>query len=179
MTEPEFSRPVRVDTLGSAPRTLAIDANKEERAALSRRFALIGIERLDAEAELTRRGDAVRAEGTLRAQVTQSCVASGESVPAEVAEDFEIEFRPELTVATPDEDVELSEGELDVVFYSGGSIDLGEAVAETLSLALDPFPRSPAAKEALKEAGVKTEEEAKADSSPFAGLAALKDKLKP
>ena len=50
---------------------------------------------------------------------------------------------------------------------------------QTLSLALNPFPRSEAAEEALREAGVKTEEQAQAESSPFAGLAALKDKLKP
>ncbi len=177
MIEPEFSRTVRVDTLGSAARALSIGANEEERAALAERFGLIGIEHLSAEAELTRHGEAVQARGTLSAKVTQSCVATGEPVPAEVEEEFEIKFRPEPVANTPDEEVELSEGELDVVFYSGGSVDLGEAVAETLSLALDPFPRSAAAADTLREAGVKSEEEAKAESSPFAGLAALKDKL--
>ena len=33
------------------------------------------------------------------------------------------------------------------------AIELGEAVAETLALALDPFPRSPSAEAALREAG--------------------------
>ena len=70
-----------------------------------------------------------------------------------------------------------TEGELDVVFYAGGSVDVGEAVAETLSLALDPYPRAPEADAALSEAGVKSEAQAKAESSPFAGLAGLKDKL--
>jgi uncharacterized protein YutE (UPF0331/DUF86 family) len=63
---------------------------------------------------------------------------------------------------------------MDTVFYSGGAIDLGEAAAETLALALDPFPRSPAAAAALKEAGVLSEEEA----GPFGALAGLRDKLK-
>ncbi|HEV2747118.1 MAG TPA: DUF177 domain-containing protein, partial [Allosphingosinicella sp.] len=45
----------------------------------------------------------------------------------------------------------------------------------TLALSLDPFPRSPAAAEALKAAGVKSEEEA----GPFGALAALRDKLNP
>ena len=44
------------------------------------------------------------------------------------------------------------------------AIDVGEAVAETLSLSLDPYPRAPGAEEALKAAGVKSEEEA----GPFA-----------
>ena len=54
---------------------------------------------------------------------------------------------------------------------------LGEAVAQTLLLGLDPYPRSPAAEAALRDAGVKSEEEARAESSPFAALAALKGKL--
>ena len=165
---PEFSRPVRVDTLGTTARALSIGANEEERAALARRFGLIGIERLSAEAALTRSGDEVRAVGTLVAAVTQSCVATDLPVPETVEESFEILFRPQPETSA-EEEIELSEGELDVVFYQGSSIDLGEAVAETMSLSLDPYPRSAQAEKALKQAGVKTEEEA-APASPLAGL---------
>ena len=52
------------------------------------------------------------------------------------------------------DEIELSEDDCDTVFYTGGAIDLGEAAAETLALALDPFPRSPGAAAALREAGV-------------------------
>jgi uncharacterized metal-binding protein YceD (DUF177 family) len=175
---PEFSRPVYVDTLGSTPRPLAIGANPEERAALAKRFGLVSIEALSAEAGLTRRGDEVTAVGTLSASVVQSCVVTETPVPAEVEEEFRIVFRP-APRHDAEEEIELSEGELDVVFYDGGAIDLGEAVAETLSLSLDPYPRSAEAQEALREAGVKSEEEARIESSPFAALAGLKDKLKP
>ena len=174
---PEFSRPVRIDTLGAGLRRVEIEANPEERAALAARFALVSIDRLSAEAEVSRSGDTVIATGRLDAAVVQSCVASGEPVPATLAEDFRIEFRPQPDASHPDEEVELGEAELDVVFYDGAAIDLGEAVAETLSLALDPFPRSPAAEAALRQAGVKSEEEARAASSPFAVLKGLKDKL--
>ena len=95
-----------------------------------------------------------------------------------IEEAFAIELRPEPPSAGADEEVELSESELDVIFYAGGAVDLGEAVAETLSLALDPYPRVSEADEALSAAGVKSEAQAKAESSPFAGLAGLKDKLK-
>ena len=174
---PEFSRPVRIDTLGVGPRRVDIEANADERAALAARFALVSIDRLSAEAEVTRGGETVVASGRLDAAVVQSCVASGDPVPATLAEDFRVEFRPHPDAAGPEEEVELGEAELDVVFYDGGAIDLGEAVAETLSLALDPFPRSAAAEAALREAGVKSEEEARAESSPFAALKALTDKL--
>ena len=174
----EFSRTYRIDTIGGTPRQVSIAADAAEREALARRFHLIGIERLSAEATLIRSGETVTAVGKASASVTQSCVATGEPVPAIVDENFRIEFRPPPDGApSADEEIELSEGELDVVFYDGSAVDLGDAVAETVSLALDPFPRSSQAEQALRAAGVKSEEEVKAESSPFAALAALKDKL--
>ena len=109
-------------------------------------------------------------EGTLDAAVVQSCVATAEPVPALLSEPFRILFRPQPDIAAPDEEIELGEAELDVVFYEGGAVDLGEAVAETLSLSLDPYPRAADAEAALKAAGVRSEEEARAASSPFAVL---------
>ena len=170
--EPEVSRPVRVDTIGPSVRELAVEADEAEREALARRFGLVAIHRLKAEARLSRAGETVTAEGRLDAAVTQSCVATAAPVEATLDEPFRIEFRTQPEVAA-DEEVELDETELDVVFYEGAAIDLGEAVAETLSLALDPWPRAPDADAVLKEAGVKDESEI----GPFAALAALKDKL--
>jgi uncharacterized metal-binding protein YceD (DUF177 family) len=172
MTAPEFSRLVRADTLGEAPRRLSVEAKEEERAGLARRFALIGIARLGAEVALTRKGDEIGLSGTLAAAVTQTCVATGEPVEALVEAPFEILFRPQPE-GEGGEEVELSQSELDVVFYGGGAIDVGEAVAESLALNLDPYPRVPGAEQALKAAGVKTEEEA----GPFGALAGLRDKL--
>ena len=175
MTAPEFSRPVRVDTLGAEPRALAIEAAPEERAALAKRFALVEIGRLAADLSLTRRGDEVVAGGRIAAEVVQSCVATGDPVPAVIDEPLALLFRPTPPPAGPDEEIELGEKELDVTFYEGGAIDVGEAVAETLALSLDPYPRAPDAEQALKAAGVKSEEEA----GPFGALASLRDKLKP
>jgi uncharacterized metal-binding protein YceD (DUF177 family) len=79
---------------------------------------------------------------------------------------------PEPAVTSPDEEIELGESDCDTVFYDGAQIDLGTAVADTLALSVDPYPRSAGAEAALKEAGVLTEEQA----GPFAALAALKGK---
>jgi uncharacterized metal-binding protein YceD (DUF177 family) len=173
----EFSRLFRLDSLTGEPFRVEIEAGPDEREDLARRFGLVAIDTLAAEGELRRSGAAVTAIGRLKARVTQSCVASAEPVQAEVAEDFRVDFRPLPADARPEEEVELGEGELDVTFYEGGAIDLGEAVAQTLLLGLDPYPRSPAAEAALREAGVKSEEEARVEASPFAALAALKAKL--
>lgn len=170
----EFSRPVRADTLGEAPHRLTLEADEEERTALATRFGLIAIARLDAEAALSRKGEEIRAEGHLTGAVTQSCVASGEPVEAVVKAPFDLIFRPQPADERRDEEVELGAGELDTIFYEGGAIDIGEAVAETLLLNLDPFPRAPGAEAALRAAGVKSEEEA----GPFGALAGLRDTLK-
>jgi uncharacterized metal-binding protein YceD (DUF177 family) len=174
MSAPEFSRPVRVDTLGAEPRTMTIEADEAERAALARRFGLVAIDRLAADAALVRDGAEVVGTGRVAAAVTQSCVASAEPVAAAVDEPFELRFRPAPAPRGPDEEVELGESELDLIFYDGAAIDLGEAVAETMALSLDPYPRAPEAVQALKAAGVKSEEEA----GPFAALAGLRDKMK-
>lgn len=173
---PEFSRPVRIDTVGSSPRAMTLEADEAERSALAKRFGLLGIERLEAELALGRKGDRVEANGRIRGAVIQACVVTGLPVPAEVDEPFAVEFRPEAQSGA-DEEVELTEGEMDVVFYDGSLIDVGEAVAETLSLSLDPYPRAPEAEVALKEAGVRSEAEAarqeeenRAARSPFAAL---------
>lgn len=176
MTGPEFSRPVRLDTLGDKPRELKIAAEPGERAALAGRFGLVALDRLEAAVALVRRGDEVVMQGSLQAEATQACVASGAPVAAAMIVPFEILFRPQPAVGQPDEEVELSEGEMDVVFYDRAEIDLGEAVAETLSLNLDPYPRAPEADAVLRAAGVQREGEEEKEN-PFAALAGLKDRL--
>lgn len=171
---PEFSRPVRLDMLGTAPHALALVADAAERTALAQRFGLVAIERLEAEAEAVRKGDAVEVSGRIRAAVVQACVATGVPLPEMLDEPFAVCFVPEAQVeAAEGEELELSEEDCDMIAYEGGAVDLGEAVAETLILALDPYPRCAEADAVLKAAGVKSEEEA----GPFAALASLKDKL--
>jgi uncharacterized metal-binding protein YceD (DUF177 family) len=174
MTAPEFSRPVKIDMLGETPRALQIEADKAERTALARRFGLTAIDRLAADLTLTRTGGEVALNGALSAEVVQACVATGDPVPARIDTPFEIQFRPHPDPAAPDAEIELSDSELDVVFYDGGAVDVGEAAAQTLLLNLNPYPRAPGAREALKDAGVIGEEEA----GPFGALAGLRDKLK-
>lgn len=178
---PEFSRPHRLDQVGSGASSVSVSADESERKALAARFDLIAIDSLAADYSLRREAAGVRATGHLSARVVQACVVTEEPVPASVEEDFDIRFVPES--GGGEEEVELSEDDCDTVFFTGGAIDLGEAAAETLALALDPFPRSPAAEAVLRDAGVVSEDEAKAVSeadakpNPFAGLAGLKDKL--
>lgn len=173
MTVPEFSRLRRLDTLGTREEPMRVEADADERRRLAGRFGLLSLSRLEADYRLTRDGERVVATGRLVADVVQPCSVTEDPVPAAITTDFEIRFVPDVADAGEDE-LELDEADCDSVFYEGGAIDLGEAAAQTLALALDPYPRSPGAAVALKEAGVVSEGEA----GPFGGLAALKDALK-
>lgn len=172
MIAPEFSHPFRVEGFGTAPRAIAIAANAGECAALARRFDLIAVERIAAELSAQREGDAVLVSGRVTARVVQRCVVTDAPIPAAIDEAVALRFVPEMATPGPDE-IELAADALDVIPYAGDAIDLGEAAAETMALALDPFPRSPGAAEALSAAGVVSEEAA----GPFGALAALRDRL--
>lgn len=171
MIAPEFSRPQRLDAIGAGEHRVEISADAGERAALAKRFALIAVDRLDATMTVQRDAAGVVARGQLKGAVVQACSVTGDPVPAQVDEAFAIRFLPEGTVEG--DEIELSDEECDTVFYTGGAIDLGEAAAETLALALDPFPRSAGAEAALRDAGVLGEDE----TGPFAALAKLKKQL--
>jgi len=160
-----FAHQLRLDQIRDGER-LDLIADDAERAAVCRRLRLSSLDRLEAHAALTRTGEVIRAEGRLVAALDQSCVVTGDPVAAHVDEPFRFVFMPEPATG-PDEEIELGESDCDTVFHDGASIDLGTAIADTLALSLDPYPRSAGADAALKEAGVMTEEQA----SPFAVLA--------
>lgn len=168
----DFAHRLPLDQIRDGDR-LDIIADDEERAIVADRLGLLSLQRLEAHAVLSRDGEKIGATGRLKASLEQACVATGEACPAHLDEPFELAFVPEPRAGRPDEEVELGESDLDTIFHDGSAIDLGGAVTDTLALALDPYPRSAGADAALKEAGVLTEEEA----SPFAALAALKEKM--
>src|ERR687890_474634 len=115
--------------------------------------------------------DRIRNGGRVAASLEQRCVVTGDPVAAHLDEPFDIAFVPEPRAGEVPEEVELRPEDCDVVFHDGAAIDLGTAIADTLALSLDPYPRSASADAALKEAGVLSEEQA----SPFAALAKLRN----
>ena len=164
MSAPEFSRPVDRRHLRDRPVTLVADA--AERKALAERFGLVAIDRLEAEVSLVADGEAVDASGTLSADVVQTCAITGDDLPVTISEPLALRFVPATEAEA--EEVELTEQQLDEIPYSGPSFDLGEAVAQSLALAIDPYATGSEA-DALRK-GLADE----APSRPFAALAALK-----
>ena len=171
MTTPEFSRPVRAEQIRRMTGDVHIAADADERAALAQRFGLVTLDRLEADYALSEEDGAILARGRVRASLAQPCVATAEPVPETVDTDFTLRFVVEGEALGEDEELELDAEDVDTIGYDGQQIDMGEAVAETMALAMTPYPRSPQADAYLKEAGVLSEEQA----SPFAALLALKD----
>jgi uncharacterized metal-binding protein YceD (DUF177 family) len=171
---PEFSRTIKLDRLGEARLPQTLTATPEECTALAKRFDLISVDALDAQLTVWKRDDCVTVEGQFSARLVQACVASGAPVPVSIKEALLIKFRPEAA-HEPDAEIELAEDDCDFAEHDGQCIDMGEAVAQSLALTLDPFLRAPNADAILKAAGVKGEGEEAVGA--FAGLAALRDKL--
>ncbi|WP_370190967.1 DUF177 domain-containing protein [Qipengyuania sp.] len=174
MTAPELSRLVKPRAL--PPEPLVVEASEEERAALAKRFAVTSIPALTAKVELGTKDEAVLASGTLSATIVQPCAVTREDLSYDVEEVLALRFVPagSLPEHAPDEEIELDSEDLDEIEYEGDAFDLGEAIAQTLALAIDPYREGPGADEARKKAGITSDEE-QAPSGPLAeALAKLK-----
>ena len=166
---PEFSRRTTIDSIGSVPRHVKIAATSEECAALAVRFELVALESLSAAATLVAGARGIEANGRMTARVVQSCVVTAEPVTSLINEPFTLRFVEPDLVASDAEETELSDDDCDLIEIDNGAVDLGEAVAQTLGLALDPFPRC--AEEQAREDERKWV--AGEDAGPFAGLKGL------
>lgn len=156
---------------------VVIEADEAERAKLAGRFGLTEIKGLRAEVELEAEKSAIRATGTLTAELVQPCAISGEDFDVSVCEDIDLRFvqesnLPESQTDDGEIEVDLTAEDSDEIEYEGEMFDLGEAVAQTLGLAIDPYAEGPRADEARKAAGLSDED---TPSGPLAeALAALK-----
>lgn len=177
MTElpaPEFSHPVPVDRIGATWSHFPIEAGAEERAALAKRFDLVELGRLKAVVRLrrVRAGSFVKLAAEIEAAVVQTCVVSLEPVPAAVSEKLELLFGPIEGSRAERQEIEVSADLDEPEPIEDGVIDIGEIVAQQLSLALDPYPRRDDAVAETVLMPADTEPEAEpARPNPFADLA--------
>jgi uncharacterized metal-binding protein YceD (DUF177 family) len=161
-TEPgPLSRPLRVEDVPERGLDVKVTPNADELNALSRDFGLVGIDRLEGQFHVTRKGKDAFVKGRIAAGVTQICVVTLESFSSEVVEDVEVQFSPNAP-ALDDENAPLDAPDPIV----DGMIDLGQITAEFLVLGLDPYPRKPGASFAFQAA--------EAAENPFAVLKKLR-----
>ena len=64
----------------------------------------------------------------LTSDLHQSCAITGEAIPVQVRDKFDILFIPKADPSELEEEIELTEEECDLVEYEKSQIDLGEAI---------------------------------------------------
>ena len=157
----EFSRPLQTDRVPKLGSTEKLAAGAKELVALAKRMNLPALHDLKAEIRATPwRGGGMRLEGSLTADVEQVSVISLDSFRQVVSLPVIRYFLPAGVSAGDDED------DADPIVH--GIIDLGEVVAETLALELDPYPRKPGEDFV---AHIEADDVAPEKASPFAALA--------
>jgi uncharacterized metal-binding protein YceD (DUF177 family) len=161
----EFSRIVGLDQLGPKPWQQRIEATPDERDRLCTRFELLSLDRLTAMVELNREsGSVIRLEASFEAEFVQSCAVTDEPVAGAISDRFSLLYGP------PEEEEQRIASNVDEPAFeplAGETIDIGEAVAQELSLALPLFPRHADSSMEIEFAETSIE-------SPFASLAHLR-----
>jgi uncharacterized metal-binding protein YceD (DUF177 family) len=178
----EIERVVDLDRMGAGSAALEVAATEDERSALARRFGFLGLPAFSARVTVDRRtGGQVVVEGRLRGKIVQACILTLDPVTQELDEAFRIVFKQDLAEdRDPESGEALVSAQVDAPEpLPGNLLDIGEIVAEQLSLAADPYPRRPGVKleDVLpkpRQSGRQARNEQR--RHPFAGLAALRDK---
>lgn len=177
----EIERTVTLDRMGNGA-ALDIVASDSERAALAKRFGFLGLPAFSARVTIDRRpGGQIVVEGRLRGRVVQACVLTLDPVTQDLDETFRIVFKHDMAdELDPESGEAVLSAQADAPEpLTGNTLDIGEIVAEQLSLAVDPYPRRPGAK--LEDVLPKPRQGSRKGPTeqrrhPFAGLAALRDK---
>lgn len=178
----EIERIVDLDRMGPAGTALEIVPTDSERAALAKRFGFLGLPAFSARVTVDRRtGGLIAVEGRLRGRIVQACILTLDPVTQELDEVFRLLFKPDFA---DEHDSESGETVLSAQTdapepLAGPMLDVGEIVAEQLSLVADPYPRRPGVR--LEDVLPKPRGGGKPGKNeprrhPFAGLAALRDK---
>ncbi|WP_448577328.1 YceD family protein [Thermaurantiacus sp.] len=158
-----FSHIVPLERVSARPQPVHLEAGPQARDSIAHRFDLLALDRLEADLRLWRIPGGAQIEGRFLADAVQRCVASGEPVPVHLEEAVGLRFLP---LGDAEEEVELEADDLDVMPIEGDGIDLGEAIAQSLALALPAYPR----RQDVEVKGLMSEEESEAlrkERNPF------------
>lgn len=179
--EPEFSRPVDVTSFGSKGRYFKFQATDKERYALASRYSVLSVGELDVECRITPAGKMTyKLNAEFKTKITQACGVSLEPVDDKIACKFTMTLRqspgqkhkklPEIDFNPEEEDTEILISNL---------IDVGEMIAQYLSLEINPYPRlknvtgKELGQNIVQEDDMLLDNEKK---NPFAALKSLKHK---
>jgi uncharacterized metal-binding protein YceD (DUF177 family) len=161
------------------PTPVRIEPDAGDLAALAEALGLSALRKVRLEGELIPRGKRDwDLSAHLGATVVQPCVVTLAPVTTRIEEPVERRFRADLPEPAPGTEVEMPED--DALEPLPETLDLARVLSEALALAIPEYPRANGAslgEAVFTEPGQRpmTDTEAR----PFAGLAQLRDRLKP
>lgn len=173
------SSPLRVADLSQTrPTRFDLVPDADELTGIARDLNLLGLRKLRFTGQIVAEGKRDwRLEAILGATVVQPCGVTLEPVTTRLDESVVRRFLARMPDATDDVD-EIEMDEDDSIEELGSTIDPAAVMIEALSLALPLYPR---AEGAAMDSATYTEPGKQAlkdeDLKPFAGLAALRDKM--
>lgn len=150
MSNPEFSRPIEAESLLHGLSTQTLKATTAECDALKERLGIDALHHLSATLNFKRNSSGqrmkVRVDGHFKAEISQTCVVTLEPFTSKI--EGTIETLYDASAAQQDDnqdlDVDLQDSDPPEPLIDG-IIDLGELVAQSLSLEIDSHPRKPGA----------------------------------
>ncbi len=180
MPQNEIARPIKIDDIGTSPLHLELSTTPDERDAVARRLDVVSLDRFDGDIDIRRTpGKQFLVEGSIRADLVQSCVVTGDPVPISLSfalrRVYEEGADPFAGLAEDEDEIvtELEDDDPDAPI--NGIIDVGEAAVEELALQIPAYPRKP---DAVFEEVDPSSGDTDGRENPFAALADLKNRLK-
>ena len=169
-----------VDEVHAEGRTYKLRATKSQLSDLVDRFKLVALNSFSAEISVQSeaKADTVWIRGNIEADLVQQCVVTLGDVPEQVSDSFELMLvSPELAEKMDEDEVYLDPKAPDYDAFEGPTIPVGDIVAQTLSVLMDPYPKQAHAKLRVPNGqGVTVNEELEEKPNPFAVLSKLRDK---
>ncbi len=183
LTEQEWSHFFDVDDLEKKPTELTIEASEDECADLARRFAVVSIEKATAKLKLSNAGGhVIHVQGRFECDITQECVVTLDPVQSSLSEPVEGWFadrdtavsfanaKKEREVAKSHAEVEILDEKEDPEPVVEGRIDLGELVAQHISLAIPTYPHKEGVEYEVGDDNLTLDEKSPLRKNPFEAL---------
>lgn len=182
----EFCRHFNLELVKKSGSHITLEATQSECGLLAKRYSIPKVNTLIANCRVKKNspkenGDYIL-EVSMEAVVVQNCILTLEELTENIFEEFSIIFKNDSDRGMKDDENQEVEFELeddDIVYIEDKMVDIGEYIAEYLSLAINPYPKKAHASASELAYKVIDEDEVEAEptqENPFTVLKDLKHK---
>ncbi len=144
----EFSRPYNLDLIKKSGSKVSYEASDNERSQLATRYKIVQVSELQADCTLRKMKQRESGDYLLEvffsAKVIQQCSLTLDEIEQAIEDKFSIVFKEVQDIKTDTDEhreVDFELEEEDIEYIDNKEVDIGEYIAEYLSLAINPYPR--------------------------------------